>query len=236
MFDFLLPNVCLHDIMVTHIVKRLTIKEGTPMTTVRRVRGDTQQRILAFIEQEIAQRGYPPSVREIGNAVGLKSTSTVHGHLRRLEARGLLRRDAMKPRAMEVKGGDRPQGKDGMRLIPLVGNVAAGSPILAEEYVEDQIPLPEAMAGDGVHFILKVHGDSMVNAGIIDGDYVVVHQQNTANNGEIVVAVIDGSATVKRFYREHGHFRLQPENPAMPPIFTRSVDIAGKVVSVYRIY
>ncbi len=194
------------------------------MAATRRARGDTQQRILQFIESEVASKGYPPSVREIGDAVGLKSTSTVHGHLRRLEARGLLRRDAMKPRAMELC------------MVPIVGNVAAGSPILAEEYMEDQIPLPEAMLGDGRHFILRVHGDSMINAGIMDGDYVVVRQQNTAVNGEIIVALIDGSATVKRFYRENGRFRLQPENPAMAPIYSRAVDIAGKVVSVYRLY
>ncbi len=206
------------------------------MSTAKRARGDTQQRILAFIEQEIAQKGYPPSVREIGDAVGLKSTSTVHGHLRRLEARGMLRRDAMKPRAMEVCVDSSPAYSSGIQMVPLVGNVAAGSPILAEEYVEDQIPLPETLLGEGTHFVLKVHGDSMINAGIMDGDYVVVRQQNTANNGEIVVAMIEGNATVKRFYRENGHFRLQPENSAMLPIITRSVDIAGKVVTVYRKY
>ena len=206
------------------------------MSTAKRARGDTQQRILAFIEQEIAQKGYPPSVREIGDAVGLKSTSTVHGHLRRLEARGMLRRDAMKPRAMEVCADNVSARSAGIEMVPLVGNVAAGSPILAEEYIEDQIPLPETLLGEGKHFVLKVHGDSMINAGIMDGDYVVVRQQNTANNGEIVVAMIEGSATVKRFYREHGHFRLQPENSAMLPIITRSVDIAGKVVTVYRKY
>ena len=207
------------------------------MQTSKRARGDTQQRILAFIEQEITQKGYPPSVREIGDAVGLKSTSTVHGHLRRLEARGLLRRDAMKPRAMEVCASEAAQSRlNGIQMIPLIGNVAAGSPILAEEYVEDQIPLPEALLGEGKHFILKVHVDSMINAGIMDGDYVVVRQQNTAVNGEIVVAMIEGSATVKRFYRENGHFRLQPENNSMLPIITKSVDIAGKVVTVYRKY
>lgn len=206
------------------------------MPTSKRARGDTQQRILAFIEQEIAQKGYPPSVREIGDAVGLKSTSTVHGHLRRLEARGLLRRDAMKPRAMEVRTVDGASRTSGVQMVPLIGNVAAGSPILAEEYMEDQIALPDALLGEGKHFILKVHGDSMINAGIMDGDYVVVRQQSTANNGEIVVAMIEGSATVKRFYRENGHFRLQPENNTMLPIITRTVDIAGKVVTVYRKY
>ena len=207
------------------------------MAATRRARGDTQQRILEFIESEVASKGYPPSVREIGDAVGLKSTSTVHGHLRRLEARGLLRRDAMKPRAMEVRPArTAPEAADAFRMVPIAGNVAAGSPILAEEYVEDQIPLPEVMLGDGEHFILRVHGDSMINAGIMDGDYVVVRQQNTAVNGEIIVALIDDNATVKRFYRENGRFRLQPENPAMAPIYARAIDIAGKVVSVYRLY
>jgi repressor LexA len=208
------------------------------MAATRRTRGDTQQHILEFIEQEIAEKGYPPSVREIGDAVGLKSTSTVHGHLCRLEARGLLRRDAMKPRAMEVRANHVRKDSDDKhtRMVPVVGNVAAGSPILAEEYIEDRVCLPDTMLGEGNHFILKVHGDSMINAGIMDGDYVVVRQQSSAVNGEIVVALIDGNATVKRFYRENGRFRLQPENPSLLPIYTRTVDIAGKVVSVYRIY
>lgn len=207
------------------------------MASAPRARGNTQQRILTFIEYEIATKGYPPSVREIGNAVGLKSTSTVHGHLRRMEARGLLRRDAMKPRAMEVT---EPNGKkvfaEHFTMVPVVGNVAAGSPILAEEYTEDQIPIPIDMLGEGKHFILRVHGESMVNAGIMDGDYVVVHQQNAAINGEIVVAMIEGEATVKRFFRESNRIRLQPENPTMDPIYVRNVDIAGKVISVFRRY
>ena len=170
------------------------------MHTAPKVRSDTQQKILEYIETVIAQKGYPPSVREIGHAVGLKSTSTVHGHLCRLEARGLLKRDAMKPRAMEVCHGEKSSAS-GIQYIPLLGNVAAGSPILAEEYAEDHIPLPLSLVGDGIHFILKVHGDSMINAGILDGDYVIVKKQSTASNGEIVVALIDGNATVKRFYK-----------------------------------
>ncbi len=202
----------------------------------RRARGDTQQRILNFIEQEIEQKGYPPSVREIGDAVGLKSTSTVHGHLCRLEAHGLLRRDAMKPRAMEVCRNDLHSQSPRIRMVPVVGNVAAGSPILAEEYIEDQIPVPDALLSDGVHFILKVHGESMINAGIMNNDYVIVRKQSFAQNGEIVVAIIDGSATVKRFYRENGRIRLQPENSTMAPIYVRNVEIAGKVISLYRLY
>lgn len=205
------------------------------MQNNRRARGDSQQRILSFIEQEISQKGYPPSVREICDAVGLRSTSTVHGHLRRLEARGLLRRDAMKPRAMEITSDD-SQHYGGIQYLPVIGNVAAGSPILAEEYLEDKIPFPEALIGEGVHFILHVHGDSMINAGIMDGDLVVVHQQKTANNGEIVVAMLDGSATVKRFFRENSRIRLQPENSEMAPIITKNAEILGKVVSVYRKY
>ena len=207
------------------------------MAATRRARGDTQQRILEFIESEVASKGYPPSVREIGDAVGLKSTSTVHGHLRRLEARGLLRRDAMKPRAMEVRTErTAPEASDAFRIVPIVGNVAAGSPILAEEYVEDQIPLPEVMLGDGEHFILRVHGDSMINAGIMDGDYVVVRQQNTAENGQIVIAMIEDEATVKRIYYEPERVRLQPENRFMEPIYADEVTVLGLVVGLYRAF
>ena len=204
----------------------------------KKPRGDTQEKILLYIESVIRTRGYAPSVREIGEAVGLRSTSTVHGHLTRLEKKGLLRRDAMKPRAMGLAG-DAAQmdaAQSDTRYVPVVGHVAAGSPILAEENTESVLPLPADLVGEGEHFILRVHGDSMINAGIMDGDYVVVRQQNTAVNGEIIVALIDGNATVKRFYRENGRFRLQPENPAMAPIYARAIDIAGKVVSVYRLY
>ena len=192
---------------------------------MQRPRGDNQQRILEYIRTTIQTKGYPPSVREIATAVGLKSTSTVHGHLQRLEKRGLLHRDAMKPRAMEVVG-------DG-NAKP--GNVTAGLPILAEESLDEFIILPESMLGDGEHFVLLVHGDSMIEAGILDGDHIIVRRQQEANNGDIVVAMIDDSATIKRFYREHGHFRLQPENSAMAPIIADDVTILGKVVSLYRV-
>ena len=201
---------------------------------MQRPRGDNQQRILEYIKSEIQTKGYPPSVREIANAVGLKSTSTVHGHLTRLEKKGLLHRDAMKPRAMEVIG-DPNFVRNATTAIPVVGRVTAGQPILAEENVDEYIPIPDAMLGDGEHFILLVKGESMIQAGIMDGDYVVVRKQQEANNGDIVVAMIEDSATVKRFYKEHGHFRLQPENPTMDPIFTDEVTILGKVVSLYRI-
>lgn len=156
-------------------------------------------------------------MREIANAVGLKSTSTVHGHLTRLEKKGLLHRDAMKPRAMEVIG-DPNFVRNATTAIPVVGRVTAGQPILAEENVDEYIPIPDAMLGDGEHFILLVKGESMIQAGIMDGDYVVVRKQQEANNGDIVVAMIEDSATVKRFYKEHGHFRLQPENPDHGPL------------------
>ena len=198
---------------------------------MQRPRGDNQQRILDYIRSVIQTRGYPPSVREIGAAVGLKSTSTVHGHLQRLEKKGLIHRDAMKPRAMEVSG---VTPNDSSVSVPLIGHVTAGIPILAEENLDEFIQLPTAMVGEGSHFILQVHGDSMINAGILDGDFIVVHQQVEANNGEIVVAMIDDSATVKRFYKENGHFRLQPENPIMDPIIVPEVTILGKVISLYR--
>ena len=201
---------------------------------MQRPRGDNQQRILEYIKSEIQTTGYPPSVREIANAVGLKSTSTVHGHLTRLEKKGLLHRDAMKPRAMEVIG-DPNFVRNATTAIPVVGRVTAGQPILAEENVDEYIPIPDAMLGDGEHFILLVKGESMIQAGIMDGDYVVVRKQQEANNGDIVVAMIEDSATVKRFYKEHGHFRLQPENPTMDPIYADEVTILGKVVSLYRI-
>lgn len=201
---------------------------------MQRPRGDNQQRILDFIKSEIQSKGYPPSVREIANAVGLKSTSTVHGHLQRLEKRGLLHRDAMKPRAMEVVG-DPNFVRNNTTAVPVVGRVTAGLPILAEENLDEYVPIPEIMLGDGEHFILLVRGDSMIDAGILNGDYIVVRRQPDAHNGDIVVAMIDDSATVKRFYRENGYFRLQPENKTMDPIFADSVTILGKVVSLYRI-
>ena len=202
---------------------------------MRKPRGDNQQRILEFIKSEIQSKGYPPSVREIGDAVGLKSTSTVHGHLVRLEKKGLLHRDSMKPRAMEVTN-DPTFSRSNTTSVPLVGRVTAGVPILAEENVEDFFVIPDEMLGDGEHFALWVKGESMIQAGILDGDYVIVRKQPEANNGDIVVALIDDEATVKRFYKENGHFRLQPENPAMQPIIVDHVAILGKVVMLYRKY
>ena len=201
----------------------------------KKPRGDMQGRILAYIQDEIKSRGYAPSVREIGEAVGLKSTSTVHGHLMRLEKKGLLHRDAMKPRAMGVLTNMQDDDDDrSVRRIPVVGRVAAGMPILAEENTEELMTLPSDFVGDGEHFILRVRGDSMIQAGIFNDDYIVVRSQPSANNGEIVVALVEDEATVKRFFKENGHFRLQPENDAMEPIIVPSVTIMGKVVSLLR--
>lgn len=198
-------------------------------------RGDTQAKILAYIEKATLQKGYPPSVREICEATGLKSTSTVHGHLIRLEKKGLLYRDSMKPRAISVPA-DHQAYRAELVNVPVVGHVTAGTPILATENIEDYIALPQSMLGTGEHYILSVHGESMIGAGIMDGDYVVVRKQNTAYNGDIVIAMIEDEATVKRYYKENGGFRLQPENPTMKPILVPDLTILGKVVSLYRIF
>ena len=189
-------------------------------------RGDTQAKILAYIEKATLQKGYPPSVREICDATGLKSTSTVHGHLIRLEKKGLLYRDSMKPRAISVPS-DHQMYRTEMINVPIVGRVSAGSPILATENIEDYIALPQSMLGEGEHYVLGVRGESMIEAGIMDGDYVVVRKQPTAYNGDIVVAMVEDDATVKRFYRE---------NSTMEPIIVPEVTILGKVVSLYRIF
>jgi len=194
---------------------------------------NNQMRILNFIKDEIDKKGYPPSVREIGDAVGLSSTSTVHGHLVRLEKKGLLYRDSMKPRAMGITRNSSAQNNHIM--IPVVGRVAAGSPFLAEENIEEYISIPENVLGSGKHFILQVRGDSMINIGILDKDYVIVHQQQDAYNGDIVVAMLnDDSTTVKRYYKENGQFRLQPENSFMQPIYVNELTILGKVMMLFR--
>ena len=200
-----------------------------------------QQQVLDYIREEIVDKGYPPSVREIGEALGLSSSSTVHSHLSSLEAKGLLRRDPSKPRALELLGNaalspvDRlPFDDRKVTVLPLVGRVAAGAPILAEENIEDEIPLPTDVVGDTTSFLLRVQGDSMIEAGILDGDHVAVRQQSTATNGDIVVAMLDEEATVKRFFRESDRIRLQPENETMEPIYVRDVVILGKVVALFR--
>jgi len=197
-----------------------------------------QQDILDFIKQEVKSKGYPPSVREIGLAVGLASSSTVHGHLERLETKGLIRRDPTKPRAIEILDleEDSHIPKSKVINVPLIGKVTAGMPITAIENVEEYFPLPEHLAGyDQQVFMLEISGESMIDAGIHDGDYVIVRQQKTAQNGDIVVAMTEeDEATVKRFYKEKNHFRLQPENPTMQPIILENVSILGKVIGLYR--
>lgn len=193
-----------------------------------------QKQILSYIKDTLRVKGYPPSVREIGEAVGLSSSSTVHSHLSKLEEHGLIRRDPTKPRAIDVLD-DTPWRQKAMTPVPLVGRVTAGQPILAVENIEETYPLPTELVGDEGVFMLAVRGDSMVNAGILDGDYVLVRDQDTARNGEIVVAMVgEDEATVKRFFREPDHIRLQPENDYMEPIRSREVAILGKVIGVFR--
>lgn len=193
-----------------------------------------QQQIFEVIQQSIKSKGYPPSVREIGEAVGLKSPSTVHAHLNKLSQSGRIRRDPDKTRAIDVRNHDQIQDQR-MVAVPLVGEVTAGQPILAVENIEDTYQLPLELVGTEDVFMLKVKGDSMILAGILDGDYVVVKEQASARDGEIVVALVDGdSATVKRFFKERDKVKLQPENESLAPIYSDNVSVLGKVVGVYR--
>ncbi len=195
---------------------------------------ERQLEILTYIKQEIKTKGYPPSVREIGSAVGLSSSSTVHAHLNKLEEKGYIRRDPTKPRAIEVYDGHIHSRE--MVDVPIVGRVTAGLPILAVENIEDTFPLPLDFLNTDDVYILKIQGDSMNNAGIIDGDLVVVKKQSTAQNGDIVVALLGDEATVKRFFREGNHIRLQPENELYEPIITRDAMVLGKVTALVRRY
>jgi repressor LexA len=195
-----------------------------------------QQEIFDFIKKYSAKYGYPPTVRDIGKAVGLASSSTVHAHLANLEKVGLLRRDPSKPRAIEMldRAADAVKSVVAPAGLPLVGQVAAGQPILAEENIEDYVQVPEIAGGDEGEYVLRVRGDSMKNVGILPGDFVVVRPQETATDGEIVVAMVGEDATVKRFFREADHVRLQPENETMDPIRSRDVRVLGRVVGVFR--
>lgn len=195
-----------------------------------------QKTILDFIKAEVKEKGYPPSVREIGEAVGLASSSTVHGHLERLEKKGYIRRDPTKPRAIEIlDNSGMSNDESGIVRVPLIGKVTAGTPITAIENTEEYYPLPAAMVKNSEVYMLTIQGDSMIESGIFDGDYVIVRKQETANNGEIVVAMTDEEeATVKRFYKEKNHIRLQPENSSMEPIILNNATILGKVIGVIR--
>lgn len=195
-----------------------------------------QQEILDYIKEEILKRGYPPSVREICEAVHLKSTSSVHSHLETLEKNGYIRRDPTKPRAIEICDDSFQMIRTEMVNLPIIGQVAAGMPILAEENVESYFPVPAEFVPHGESFILNVKGDSMINAGIYSGDKIFVNACSSARNGDMVVALIDDSATVKTFYKEEGHIRLQPENDTMEPIIVDDCQILGKVFGVFRIF
>ncbi|EGO65424.1 transcriptional repressor LexA [Acetonema longum] len=196
---------------------------------------DKQEQILAYIKENLRAKGYPPSVREIGKAVGLSSSSTVHAYLEKLEAQGYIRRDPTKPRAIDMLD-ETPWRQKDMVPVPVVGRVTAGQPVLAVENIEETYPLPAELIGrnDNV-FMLTVSGDSMINAGIFNGDYILVQETHSAENGDIVVALIDGEeATVKRFFKEASRIRLQPENDAMAPLYPEHVEIIGRVVGLFR--
>ncbi len=197
---------------------------------------DKQREILEYIKAEILNRGYPPAVREICEAVKLKSTSSVHAHLETLEKNGYIRRDPTKPRAIEIVDENFNLTRREMVNVPIVGKVAAGEPILAVENIENYFPIPAEFMPNEQTFILQVQGESMINAGILDGDYILVQQQSTANDGDMVVALIDDSATVKTFYKENGYYRLQPENDFMDPIIVSEVMIMGKVIGTFRFF
>jgi repressor LexA len=195
-----------------------------------------QQEIFDFIRKYSAKYGYPPTVRDIGKAVGLASSSTVHAHLANLEKIGLLRRDPSKPRAIELldRAVESVRGIVRGEALPLVGSVAAGQPMLAEENVEEYVSVPELAGGEDGEYLLRIRGDSMKDAGILEGDFVVVHSQDTAQDGDVVVALLGEEATVKRFFRESDHIRLQPENEALEPIRSKEVKVLGRVVGLLR--
>ncbi|ACM60593.1 SOS-response transcriptional repressor, LexA [Caldicellulosiruptor bescii DSM 6725] len=213
-------------------LKIIMLKEGE-ISIMKKQLTKKQEEILEFIKKRIKEKGYPPAVREICEATGLKSTSTVHGHLTRLEKKGYIRRDPSKPRAIEIVDEEFYVHRNVVQL-PLVGKVTAGEPILAVENIEETMTLPYDLVGTEDAFLLRVRGDSMIEAGIFDNDIIIVRRQNVAENGDIVVALIDDEATVKRFYKEHDHIRLQPENKAMEPIIVKDVKILGKVIGLIR--
>ena len=197
---------------------------------------EKQKEILEYIKQEILNKGYPPAVREICEAVHLKSTSSVHSHLETLEKNGYIRRDPTKPRAIEIMDDTFNLTRREMVNVPVIGNVAAGQPLLAVQNIENYFPIPAEYMPNQETFMLKVKGESMINAGILDGDHILVERQSTASNGEIVVALVDDSATVKTYYKEDGHYRPQPENDTMDPIIVDECSILGKVFGVFRFF
>lgn len=197
---------------------------------------DKQREILEYIKEEILHKGYPPAVREICKAVNLKSTSSVHSHLETLEKNGYIRRNPTKPRAIEIIDDTFNLTRREVVNVPMIGRVAAGQPILAVENVENYFPIPTELMPNSQTFMLRVSGESMINAGIFDGDSILVEQQSTARNGDMVVALVDDSATVKTFYKENGYIRLQPENDTMEPIIVSDCRILGRVFGVFRLF
>ncbi|MDR2904048.1 MAG: transcriptional repressor LexA [Clostridiales bacterium] len=195
-----------------------------------------QKSVYDYLKKEIREKGYPPSVREICQAVGLSSTSSVHAHLETLEGKGYIKRSPLKNRSIEILEEDFYQSSREMVNIPIVGKVTAGEPILAVENIDDYFPIPIEYVSSANSFMLRVKGDSMINKGILDGDLVIIKKQPSANNGDIVVALIDDSATIKTFYREKNHIRLQPENPAYEPIIVKNISILGVLIGLFRKY
>ncbi len=235
-FRFFRTKVC---ILEKHMILYIVDKEymfylgGQDMAEQGRITAK-QQEILEYIKETILKKGYPPSVREICEAVHLKSTSSVHSHLETMERNGYIRRDPTKPRTIEIIDDCFNLTRREVVNVPMIGTVAAGQPILAEENIENYFPVPVELLPNGQTFMLRVKGESMINAGIFDGDQIIVKQQEYAHNGDIVVALIDDSATVKRFYKEKGHYRLQPENDALEPIIVDEVKILGIVIGLIR--
>lgn len=194
-----------------------------------------QQEILEYIKETILSKGYPPAVREICEAVHLKSTSSVHSHLETLEEKGYIRKDPTKPRTIEIIDDCFNLTRREVVNVPVLGTVAAGQPLYAEENIESYYPIPAELLPNAQTFMLKIKGNSMINAGILEGDQIIVEHRSTARNGDIVVALVDDSATVKRFFKEEGHFRLQPENDSMEPIIVNQLEILGKVIGLFRL-
>ena len=224
------------DIYIAFLLKKIALLHTQEVCSMDKGKiSSKQSEILEYIKETVLKKGYPPAVREICEAVHLKSTSSVHSHLETLEKNGYIRRDPTKPRTIEIIDDEFNLARRELVSVPIVGTVAAGQPILAAENIEDYFPIPASMLPNAEVFMLRVKGDSMVNAGIFNGDCVIVRSQNTADNGDMVVALLDDSSTVKTYYREDGHYRLQPENDTMDPIIVDQVQVLGKVIGVFRL-
>lgn len=223
------------DIYIAFLLKKIALLHTQEVCSMDKGKiSSKQSEILEYIKKQILEKGYPPAVREICEAVHLRSTSSVHSHLETLEKNGYIRRDPTKPRAIEIVDDDFALSRREVVNVPMVGTITAGEPILAVENIQGYFPIPVELMPNADVFMLKVRGESMINAGIFDGDQVIVQRQASADNGDIVVALLEDSATVKRFFKEDGYYRLQPENDAMNPIIVNSVEIIGKVIGLMR--